>query len=66
MKLVLFALRRPMTIIVAVLAIVLSAGLSVRRAPVDIFPDLGVPVIYVVQPYGGMSPTQMEGQLTAY
>src|SRR6266567_3727839 len=32
----------------------------------DIFPTLGVSVIYVVQPYGGMSPSQMEGQLVGY
>jgi multidrug efflux pump subunit AcrB len=60
------ALRRPFTVMVAVLAIVLSAALAVRRAPVDIFPDLGVPVIYVVQPYGGLSPAQIEGQVTQY
>jgi multidrug efflux pump subunit AcrB len=66
MLLVLRALQRPITVLVCVLAIVLSAGLAVRRAPVDIFPSLGVPVIYVVQPYGGMSPTQMEGQLVTY
>jgi multidrug efflux pump subunit AcrB len=61
-----FALRRPLTIVVLVVAIVAGAALSLRRAPADIFPSLGVPVIYVVQPYGGMSPTQMEGQLVGY
>src|SRR5215472_771806 len=66
MFLVFAALRRPLTVIVAVLAIVLSAALAIRRAPVDIFPNLGVPVIYVVQPYGGMAPSQMEGQLVQY
>src|SRR5438105_14098772 len=66
MWLVARALRRPVTVIVAALAILLSAGLAVRRAPVDIFPNLGVPVIYVVQPYGGMSPAQMEGQIVGY
>src|SRR5512143_2520319 len=66
MFLVLGALRRPLTVLVAVLAIVISAGLALRRAPADIFPSLGVPVIYVVQPYGGMSPSQMEGQLVGY
>jgi len=34
--------------------------------PVDIFPDLGSPAIYVAQPYGGMDPQQMEGYLTYY
>src|SRR5256884_2308991 len=63
---VLKALRRPITVLVAVIAIALSAGLAIRSAPVDIFPDLGVPVIYVVQPYGGMSPAQMEGQIVGY
>ena len=66
MFLVLRALRRPVTVIVAALAILLGAALAVRQAPVDIFPDLRVPVIYVVQPYGGMSPSQMEGQLISY
>jgi multidrug efflux pump subunit AcrB len=66
MWLVRFALRRPLTILVVVVAILAGSALSLRRAPADIFPSLGVPVIYVVQPYGGMSPTQMEGQLVGY
>src|SRR5262249_55925974 len=66
MWLVHFALRRPLTIIVFAIAIVFAAIMSVRKAPADIFPSLGVPVVYVVQPYGGMSPTQMEGQLVGY
>src|SRR5688572_2298372 len=32
----------------------------------DIFPDLGVPTLYVAQPYGGMDPAQMEGFITNY
>ena len=66
MWLVRLALRRPITILVLVVAILAGAGLSLRRAPADIFPSLGVPVVYVVQPFGGMSPTQMEGQLVGY
>ena len=66
MWLVRMALRRPITVLVLVFAIVAGAGLSLRRAPADIFPSLGVPVIYVVQPFGGMSPSQMEGQLVGY
>ena len=60
------ALRRPITIIVAVIAIALCAILAVIRMPADIFPNLNLPVIYVAQPYGGMSPAQMEGYLTYY
>ena len=66
MWLVLSAMRRPVTILVAVLSIALCAMLALRRMPVDIFPDLGAPAIYVAQPYGGMDPAQMEGFLTYY
>src|SRR5437763_13069088 len=66
MRLVLAALKRPISALVAVVALVLGAGLSIRRTPVDIFPDLNTPVIYVAQPYGGMDPQQMEGFLTYY
>src|SRR6185369_2218869 len=66
MRLVLAALTRPMTVIVALIAIALCAVLALERMPVDIFPDIGGPAIYVAQPYGGMDPAQMEGYLTYY
>ncbi len=60
------ALRRPITVLVGVIAIALCSILAILRMPVDIFPNLNLPVIYVAQPYGGMSPAQMEGYLTYY
>src|SRR6478752_1966579 len=66
MNLVQAAMRRPMTVLVALVAVVLSAMFAMTRMPRDIFPDLGVPVIYVAQPYGGVDPAQMEGFLTYY
>ncbi|MGH7781218.1 MAG: efflux RND transporter permease subunit [Candidatus Binataceae bacterium] len=66
MWLVRIALRRPIAVLVVVLALVLGGGLALFRAPVDIFPDLRVPVIYVSQPYAGMAPDQMEGQFVQY
>src|SRR4051794_41431299 len=63
---IVFALRRPMTVIVLVGAVVLGAVLAVRRMSIDVFPNLDLPVIYVCQPYGGMDPAQMEGLLTNY
>lgn len=58
------AMRRPLTVVVAVLAVVLAAMLAIQRMSRDIFPPLGIPTIYVAQPYGGMDPAQMEGYLT--
>jgi multidrug efflux pump subunit AcrB len=60
------ALRRPITIVVAVIAIALTSAFAITRMRADIFPDLDLPVIYVAQPYGGMSPAQMEGYLVYY
>jgi multidrug efflux pump subunit AcrB len=66
MNLVQTAMRRPLTIVVLVIAIILGAGLALQRMSRDIFPPLGIPTIYVAQPYGGMDPAQMEGYLTYY
>jgi multidrug efflux pump subunit AcrB len=60
------ALRRPITIIVLVIALALSSVLAILRTRVDIFPNLDLPVIYVAQPYGGLSPQQMEGFISYY
>ncbi len=64
MSLARFALRHPWTVIVAVVAVCLGAWLGLQRMTRDIFPPLGIPTIYVAQPYGGMDPLQMEGYLT--
>jgi multidrug efflux pump subunit AcrB len=66
MKLVLLAMRRPVTIVVAVLAVILASLLAVQRTRIDIFPDLGAPTVYIAQPYGGLDPQQMEGFVTYY
>ncbi len=61
-----FALRHPWTIIVIVVAILLGAWQAKEKMARDVFPTLGIPTIYVAQPYGGMDPLQMEGYLTYY
>src|SRR5262245_62540867 len=63
---IVFALRHPYTVMVAIVGIVLGAALAVMRMPKDIFPDLNTPINYVAQPYGGMDPQQMERFLTNY
>jgi multidrug efflux pump subunit AcrB len=60
------ALRRPITVLVACIAVALTAAFAISRMRADIFPDLDLPVIYVAQPFGGMSPAQMEGYITYY
>jgi multidrug efflux pump subunit AcrB len=60
------ALRRPVTLVVGLLALLLAGGLAISRMKVDIFPSLNLPVVYVCQPYGGMDPAQMEGLIANY
>src|SRR5215204_4458752 len=66
MNLIISALIRPFTILVVVIAVALGSILAYTRMPVDIFPNLNLPVIYVAQPYGGMDPAQMESFLVSY
>jgi multidrug efflux pump subunit AcrB len=66
MKLIIAALRHPITILVSVLAIVFFSYLAITQSKIDIFPRLGLPTVYVAQPYGGLSPEQMEGFISSY
>src|SRR5258708_19506906 len=66
MKLIFAALRHPKTILVTVIAIVFFSYLAIRNTKIDIFPRLGLPTVYVAQPYGGLSPEQMEGFFTSF
>lgn len=66
MWLINLAMRRPISVIVAVIGVALCSALALIRMPVDIFPNLNLPVIYVAQPYGGMDPAQMESYLVSY
>lgn len=66
MWLIRVALRRPISVIVIIIAVALCSVLALTRTRIDIFPDLNLPVIYVAQPYGGMSPQQMEGFISYY
>lgn len=65
-RLIQFALRKPVSILVVVTAVVLFSILAIRKLPLDIFPAINAPTIYVAQTYAGLSPQQMEGFVTSY
>ncbi len=65
-RLIKIALQKPIAIVVIFIGIVFFSWLSIRIMKIDIFPKMGVPTIYVAQPYGGLSPEQMEGFITSY
>ena len=55
------ALKRPITILVLFIGLLLFSVLAIRTIPIDIFPKLNAPTIYVMEQYGGMNAKQMEG-----
>lgn len=55
------ALKKPIAVVVITGGMLLFSLLSIFNIPIDIFPKLNLPTIYVIEPYGGMSPQQMEG-----
>ncbi len=55
------AMRRPVTTLMLIVALISGGGLAYKRMRVDIFPSLHVPKIYVFLDYVGMSPDQIEG-----
>ena len=60
MNLIRTALRKPITILVLVAALVFFGFNAIRTIKIDIFPNMNMPVIYLSHPYGGYTPDQME------
>ncbi len=65
MWIVALALRRPYTFVVMALLIIILTPITILRTPVDIFPDINIPVISVVWSYDGMSPSEMADRIVS-
>ena len=65
MWIVRLALRRPYTFVVMALVIVLLTPVVLLRTPVDIFPEINIPVIALVWTYNGLEPQEMEQRITS-
>jgi multidrug efflux pump subunit AcrB len=60
LNLVRIALRRPYTMAIAAMLIVLMGFISVSRMIVDIFPTIDIPVVYVAWSFNGLNAEDME------
>ncbi|HEY1507181.1 MAG TPA: efflux RND transporter permease subunit [Stellaceae bacterium] len=65
MWLVRIALHRPYTFVVLALAILIISPIVIFRTPVDIFPNINIPVIAIGWGYTGLNPEEMEGRVTS-
>ena len=63
MWIVRLALRRPYTFVVASILILILGVFSILRTPVDIFPNINIPVVSVLFGYAGLSPEEISDRI---
>jgi CzcA family heavy metal efflux pump len=63
MWIVRLALRRPYTFVVLSLLLFIIGPAEILRMPVDIFPNIDIPVVSVVWQYAGLSPEQLADRI---
>jgi multidrug efflux pump subunit AcrB len=59
-----FAIKYPFLIVTICLVIAVVGVTTVARMPVDLFPDINIPVVVVATFYSGMPPEQIEANIT--
>ncbi len=59
-----FAIRYPFFIVMLCLVIAVVGATTVARMPVDLFPEINIPVVVVATFYNGMPPEQIESNIT--
>src|SRR5271156_2801538 len=63
MSLVSYVLKRPYTIVAVLILICLLGIGAARRMPIDIFPEINIPVVSVVWTYNGMNATDIQNRI---
>lgn len=63
MNLVVFVLRRPYIVAAGVLLLCILGIGAALRMPIDIFPEINIPVVSVVWTYNGMSATDIQNRI---
>src|SRR5580704_6254861 len=64
MWIVRLALSRPYTFVVASMLIILLSVVAIQQTPVDIFPNINIPVVSVIWNYTGLTPQDMADRIT--
>lgn len=60
-----FSVKRPVTTVMFILIVVLLGVVSVTRIPIDLYPDIEVPVALIQTSYPNVSPEEIETLVTA-
>src|SRR5271157_3119330 len=59
-----FAIKYPFFILMLCLVVMVVGAATVFRMPIDLFPQIQIPVVVVATFYSGMPPQQIEGDIT--
>src|ERR1700727_2920158 len=64
MWIVRIALHRPYTFVVLAILLVIFGPITILRTPVDIFPNIGIPVVATIWSFTGLPPDEMATRIT--
>lgn len=59
-----FSVKKPMTVFVAVILVVLLGVVAFTRMTPDLLPNIDLPYVVIVTSYPGASPEQVETEVT--
>src|ERR1700740_322077 len=59
------ALRRPYTVVVMSILILVMGGVAIFRTPADIFPNINIPVVSIIWTYNGLVPKEMSDRIVS-
>jgi CzcA family heavy metal efflux pump len=65
MWIVRLALNRPYTFVVFALLLFLAGPVMLARTPIDIFPNINIPVVSIIWTFNGLAPSEMERRVTS-
>ncbi len=63
-RIIAFSLQQPTLVVIVAGALLLAAGLSLPRVPVDVFPELNAPTVVVMTEAGGLAADEVESNVT--
>ncbi len=66
MKLSEFSIKRPITITMMILIVMVFGGISFTKIPVNFLPDLEFPMCFVMTTYSGAAPEEIENLVTKW
>src|SRR5215472_19231159 len=66
MSVVSFVLRRPYTVVAVLMLVCLLGAGAILRMPVDIFPEINIPVVSAVWTYTGMGAQDMKDRILTF